>query len=113
MISSLSLGNVEAIGLVSNFGTVFSYLTTAMAVIISRRRGFIGSFKAPFYPALQILSILLSIVVLTALGEESLVLGVLSILIGLIIHVIHVEINLVEKGKTLNPHGKIGKRKAE
>ena len=113
MISSLSLGNVEAIGLVSNFGTVFSYLTTAMAVIISRRRGFIGSFKAPFYPALQIFSILLSIVVLTALGEESLVLGVLSILIGLIIHVIHVEINLVEKGKTLNPHGKIGKRKAE
>jgi APA family basic amino acid/polyamine antiporter len=107
MVSSLGLGNVEVIGLVSNFGTIFSYLTTALAVVISRRRGIIGSFKAPLYPFLQILSILLSLLVIGTLGEESLVLGVVSLLVGLIIHVIHVEINVVEKGKRLNPHGRI------
>ncbi|WP_221286568.1 APC family permease [Stygiolobus caldivivus] len=107
MVSSLGLGNVEVIGLVSNFGTVFSYLTTALAVIISRRRGIMGSFRAPLYPYLQIMSILLSLVVIGALGEESLVLGVVSLLVGLVLHVIHVEINVVEKGKTLNPHGRI------
>jgi APA family basic amino acid/polyamine antiporter len=42
MIASLALGNVEVIGLVSNFGTVFSYITTAIAVVISRRRGIRG-----------------------------------------------------------------------
>jgi len=107
MVSSLGLGNVEVIGLVSNFGTIFSYLTTALAVVISRRRGIMGSFKAPLYPFLQILSILLSLLVIGTLGEESLVLGVVSLLVGLIIHVIHVEINVVEKGKRLNPHGRI------
>jgi APA family basic amino acid/polyamine antiporter len=107
MVSSLGLGNVEVIGLVSNFGTIFSYLTTALAVVISRRRGIMGSFKAPLYPFLQILSILLSLLVIGTLGEESLVLGVVSLLVGLVIHVIHVEINVVEKGKRLNPHGRI------
>jgi APA family basic amino acid/polyamine antiporter len=107
MVSSLGLGNVEVIGLVSNFGTIFSYLTTALAVVISRKRGIMGSFKAPLYPFLQILSILLSLLVIGTLGEESLVLGVVSLLVGLIIHVIHVEINVVEKGKRLNPHGRI------
>ena len=107
MVASLGLGNVEVIGLVSNFGTVFSYLTTATAVIISRRRGVKGSFYAPFYPFLQVIAIALSLVVIASLGEESLVLGVISLLVGLVIHIIHVEINVVEKGKRLNPHGRI------
>jgi len=107
MIASLALGNVEVIGLVSNFGTVFSYITTAIAVVISRRRGIKGKFSSPLYPWLQILSIILSLLVMLSLGEESLILGVLLIIIGIIIHQIHVQINIVEKGKSLKPHGEL------
>jgi Gamma-aminobutyrate permease and related permeases len=107
MIASLALGNVEVIGLVSNFGTVFSYITTAIAVVISRRRGIKGKFSPPLYPWLQILSIILSLLVMLSLGEESLILGVLLIIIGIIIHQIHVQINIVEKGKSLKPHGEL------
>ena len=64
MIASLALGNVEVIGLVSNFGTVFSYITTAIAVVISRRRGIRGKFSSPLYPWLQILSIILSTLII-------------------------------------------------
>lgn len=102
MIASLALGNVEVIGLVSNFGTVFSYITTAIAVVISRRRGIRGKFSSPLYPWLQILSIILSLLIMLSLGEESLILGVLSIIIGILIHQIHVQINIVEKGKSLS-----------
>lgn len=107
MIASLALGNVEVIGLVSNFGTVFSYITTAIAVVISRRRGIRGKFSSPLYPWLQILSIILSLLIMLSLGEESLILGVLSIIIGILIHQIHVQINIVEKGKSLKPHGEL------
>lgn len=107
MIASLALGNVEVIGLVSNFGTVFSYITTAIAVVISRRRGIRGKFSSPLYPWLQILSIILSLLIMLSLGEESLTLGVLSIIIGILIHQIHVQINIVEKGKSLKPHGEL------
>ncbi|BDC18666.1 amino acid permease [Acidianus sp. HS-5] len=107
MVASLGLGNVELIGLVSNFGTVFSYVTTAAAVIISRRRGITGKFSSPAYPLLQILSIVLSLVVIASLGKDSLMLGALSLIIGLLLHEVHVQINVIEKGKTLNPHGKL------
>ncbi|AWR96287.1 amino acid permease [Acidianus sulfidivorans JP7] len=107
MISSLSLGNVELIGLVSNFGTIFSYIITPVAVVISRRRGMLGTFKSPFYPILQIIAVILSLVVTISLGKESLMLGVLSLIIGLLIHETHVQINIIEKGKRLSPHGKI------
>ncbi|ARM74764.1 APC family permease [Acidianus manzaensis] len=107
MVSSLSLGNVELIGLVSNFGTIFSYVITPIAVVISRRREITGKFKAPFYPGLQIIAVALSLIVTASLGKESLMLGVLSLIIGLLIHETHVQINVIEKGKRLNPHGKI------
>lgn len=107
MISSLALGNVEVIGLVSNFGTVFSYITTAAAVIISRRRGMHGKFSAPAYPVLQMISIILSLVVIVSLGKESLMLGAVSLIVGLLIHEVHVQINVIEKGKRLSPHGKL------
>jgi len=107
MISSLGLGNVEVIGLVSNFGTVFSYITTATAVIISRRRGMYGKFSAPAYPALQTISVILSLVVIISLGKESLMLGAVSLIVGLLLHEVHVQINVIEKGKRLSPHGKL------
>ncbi|WP_338602814.1 amino acid permease [Sulfolobus tengchongensis] len=107
MISSLSLGNVELIGLVANFGIIFSYVITPIAVVISRRRKIIGKFEAPLFPLLQIIAVVLSLIIMTSLGKESLMLGILSLIIGLLIHEAHVQINVIEKGKRLNPHGKV------
>ncbi len=83
-VLSLFIGNLKYIALASNFGVVFSYALTGLAVVILRRRGVGGAFESPFYPALQIVSVVLSFVVMAALGEQALYLGTLMILSGVI-----------------------------
>lgn len=109
MIASLFLGNVEAIGLASIFGTVFSYITTPVASIISERRGIKGKFKIPLSPITQIFSVILSLIIIASLGDKALVIDTLTLLVGLLLHEIHIQVNIVEKGKTLNPHGLVKK----
>ncbi|MDD1674814.1 MAG: amino acid permease [Methanomicrobiales archaeon] len=84
-IASLFLGNLKFIALASNFGVIFSYALTGVAVVILRKNAIPGKFLAPFYPWVQFLSLVLSIVVMVSLGVEALYLGAIFVLIGIIL----------------------------
>ena len=78
------LGTLAYIALASNFGVIFSYALTGLAVVILRRRRVPGVFASPLYPWVQVASILLSIVVMAALGEQALYFGSLFLLTGIV-----------------------------
>jgi APA family basic amino acid/polyamine antiporter len=89
MIASLGLGNVQSIALVANFGIIFSYMLSGVEVAIARRKKKDGKFRSPAYPLTQIISVVLSIIMLLVLGSQSLMLGVATLMIGLTLHSIH------------------------
>ncbi len=91
MISSLSLGNVESIALASNFGIVFSYMLSGIQVAIARKRRIEGKFKTPLYPFLQIISVILSMLFMASLGKNALIIGTITLIVGLVIFSIHKE----------------------
>ncbi len=85
-IASLFLGNLKFIALASNFGVIFSYAMTGIAVVILRRRGVHGEFLTPLYPWVQVVSLVLSVIVMFSLGSEALYLGVIFIMAGLVVY---------------------------
>jgi APA family basic amino acid/polyamine antiporter len=85
-IFSLFLGNLQYVALASNFGVIFSYSLTGIAIILIRRRKVSGEFNTPLFPYLPIISILLSALIMVALGSQALYLGSLMILSGMIIY---------------------------
>ena len=94
-VVSLFLGNLQYVALASNFGVIFSYSLTGIAVIIIRKRKFPGLFNVPLYPYLPIVSVLLSIVIMLTLGSQALYLGTVMIVTGIIIY----SLQRIEKGK--------------
>lgn len=90
-IISVFLGNIQYIALASNFGVIFSYAITGLAVHVVRKRNVEGPFNAPLYPYVQVISIVLSLVVMLALGVQALYVGSLSIIVGMLIYVIEKE----------------------
>ncbi len=86
MVASLGLGNVQAIALVANFGIIFSYMLSGVEVAVARRRQTDGKFKSPAYPFVQIISVILCIIMLLALGAQSLLLGVATLIAGIMLH---------------------------
>ncbi len=90
-VGSLFLGNLAYIALASNFGVIFSYALTGLAVVILRRRSVPGVFASPLYPWVQGLSLVLSGVVLAALGNQALYFGSLFILTGIVAYALLVE----------------------
>jgi len=86
MISSLFLGNVKSIALVANFGVIFSYMLSGIEVAITRKKGIRGGFVSPWYPFTQIFSIILSAVMLLTLGFQSLIIGTITLVVGLVVH---------------------------
>jgi APA family basic amino acid/polyamine antiporter len=85
-VCSLFLGSVKFIALASNFGVIFSYALTGVAVVLLRHHKVPGKFQVPFYPWVQILSFILSIVVMISLGPEALFLGVIFVLTGMVFY---------------------------
>ena len=104
-LASLALGNVETLGLVANFGVVFSYITTPIAVVVARRRGITGSFKAPLFPILQLLTIALSLLITSALGYKSLEIGAMTLITGILIYEVHEELNIIERRRSVTAGG--------
>ncbi|BFH73931.1 amino acid permease [Sulfurisphaera javensis] len=92
MVASLGLGNVEAIALASNFGIIFSYMLSGIEVAVVRHRGLKGVFRSPGFPIIQVVSIIMSGIFMYSLGSQSLIIGFITLLIGLVIHSIHKEI---------------------
>lgn len=89
MLASLSLGNVEAIALVANFGIILSYMLSGAEVMVARRRGIKGAYLSRGYPYIQIISIALSGLMVASLGEESLAIGGATVLAGLLVYVLY------------------------
>jgi APA family basic amino acid/polyamine antiporter len=96
-ILSLFLGNLRFIALASNFGVIFSYAMTGVAVVILRRGMVPGMFQVPLYPWIPILSLILSGIVMISLGSEALYLGSMFILLGFVVYGIHQEYANVER----------------
>ncbi|MGC8645615.1 MAG: APC family permease [Thermoplasmata archaeon] len=88
-ILSLFLGNLSYVALASNFGVIFSYALSGVAVILIRRRLPAEGFNAPLFPYFPILSVILSLVIMITLGSQALYLGSLMIIAGIIILSIH------------------------
>ena len=86
MVASLALGNVESIALVANFGVIVSYMLTGVQVAIARRGRAPARFSSPGYPSVQALSVVLSGAMLMGLGTQSLLLGTLTLFVGLVVH---------------------------
>ncbi len=85
-VISLFLGNLQYVALASNFGVIFSYSLTGIAIILIRRKKLSGEFNGPLFPYLPIISIILSALIMVALGSQALYLGSLMILSGMIVY---------------------------
>jgi len=83
---SLFLGNLQYVALASNFGVIFSYSLTGIAVIVIRKKKLPGLFNVPLYPYFPIASVILSLVIMLALGSQALYLGTVMIILGMIIY---------------------------
>ncbi|MGC8725376.1 MAG: APC family permease [Thermoplasmata archaeon] len=90
-VFSVFLGNLNYIVLASNFGVIFSYALTGIAVGILRKRKILKGFNSPWYPYIQISSVVLSMIVMLSLGIQSLYLGTMLIIVGIILYAIEKE----------------------
>jgi len=88
-IASLFLGNLSYVALASNFGVIFSYALSGVAVILIRKKVREKGFNAPLFPYFPILSVILSLVIMISLGSQALYLGSLMIIIGIVIFSFH------------------------
>jgi basic amino acid/polyamine antiporter, APA family len=92
-VITLFAGNVYIIAAISNFGLLFSWLMTSLAVIHFRRRYQRPiEFKSPFFPYLPILSIIAVLIFLATLPSPSLALGTVMILSLIILYYAQREI---------------------
>ena len=75
-VVTLFAGNIYVIAAISNFGLLFSYLMTSLALMHFRRIKAQAEFRAPFYPYLPIVAIVAIIAFMYGMPQESLVVGV-------------------------------------
>jgi APA family basic amino acid/polyamine antiporter len=97
MLASFGLGSVKSIAQVANFGVIFSYMLSGFQVVVSRRRGMQGRFYSPGYPVIQIFSVILSLALLLTLGQQSLMAGVATLVVGLLVHLVWNEYRIQSK----------------
>ncbi len=80
-VITLFAGNVYVIVAISNFGLLFSYLMTTLAVIHFRRRGLVASFRTPLYPYLTVVTFGALLTVFFGMPKEALIIGVITTLV--------------------------------
>ena len=85
-ILTLFAGNIFIITSISDFGLLFSYLITSFALIHFRRKKIVGSIKTPLYPYFPIIAILMILLFMYGLPKESLLIGLVMIILLLIIY---------------------------
>jgi APA family basic amino acid/polyamine antiporter len=83
-------GNIYVMAAISNFGLLFSYLIASFAIIHFRRvhkePNTKTGFKMPLYPYLPIIAIVLLVVFILVMPNESLVIGLIMIIMLLVIY---------------------------
>ncbi len=80
----LLLGNIYVIAAVSNFGLIFCYIMSSLAVFRFRRAGKRAEFRTPWFPYLSIVAIIALLMLLLGMPIEALIIGVV-VLISLIV----------------------------
>ena len=78
---------MQSISLVANFGIFFFFMFNGVEVAIARKRlGKAAGFSSPGYPTVQAFSVVLSAAMLLGLGTQSLLVGALTLVAGLVVH---------------------------
>ena len=90
-IALLFSGGLYTILSISNFGVLFSLLMACFALVNMHRRRRLGSFVAPYYPYLTLISIAACIIFMFGLPSQSLALGVIIIAFLLVVYYTLVE----------------------
>ncbi|MFP3202630.1 MAG: amino acid permease, partial [Sulfolobus sp.] len=71
-VVTLFSGNIFVIASISNFGLLFSFVVSALALVHYRRKGVVGSYKTPFYPYSVTLTVVLLLSLLLGFPREAL-----------------------------------------
>jgi APA family basic amino acid/polyamine antiporter len=71
-VVTLFSGNIFVIASISNFGLLFSFVVSALALVHYRRKGVVGSYKTPFYPYSVALTVVLLLSLLLGFPREAL-----------------------------------------
>lgn len=79
-VIALFSGNIYIIAAISVFGVLFTYLMSSFALIHFRRTQQQGSFKAPFYPYLSVVAIVMLLAFISGMPRQSLIIGVIMII---------------------------------
>jgi APA family basic amino acid/polyamine antiporter len=75
--------------------SAFSYLVAQAivnsSVIMLRRKGLSvpGTFKAPYFPLIPVLGVLVCVSLIPSLASDTLVLGIYLVLIGLVVYALY------------------------
>ncbi len=88
-------GNIYVIASISNFGLIFSYIITSFAIIHYRRARAKASFMSPWYPYMEVVTIVGLIALLIGMPRQSLLIGAMMIFILIIAYYFILEV----KGK--------------
>lgn len=82
----LFVNNIFVIAAISNFGLLFSYIMSSVAVMHFRKIGKKADFRVPLYPYLPIIAIIALFGFMFGMPRTSLLIGVVSILILLVVY---------------------------
>ena len=84
-------GDVSLVASLAAFGYLLAQAIVNSSVIMLRRKGLSvpGTFKAPFFPLIPVLGVIVCLALIPSLASDTLVLGVYLILIGLIVYALY------------------------
>ena len=85
-VPMLYSGNIFVIAAISNFGLLFSYLMSSLALVHFRRLGRMGSFRIPLYPYLPITAMVAVLAFIIGMPQQALVFGVVLMLVLLVVY---------------------------
>jgi APA family basic amino acid/polyamine antiporter len=80
-VPMLYSGNIFVIAAISNFGLLFSYLMSSLALMHFRRLGKKGSFLTPLYPYLPVTAMVAILAFMVGMPQQALVFGVVLTLV--------------------------------
>ncbi|WP_269777876.1 APC family permease [Sulfuracidifex tepidarius] len=78
-------GNIYVIAAISNFGLMFSFIMSNLALFHFRKRGIRGTYTMPFFPVTVIISTLMLLSLMLGFPREALVINIVIIIIILLI----------------------------
>lgn len=80
-IATFFAGNVYVIASISNFGLVFSFIASNLALVHFRRRGVVGTYRTPLYPYSIVASTVMLISLLAGFPREALTINVAVVVV--------------------------------